>query len=438
MGVDELEGGLGAKPGRQRLEEGGVGFGIPEISAVDVGEREPLRRRHDPHGTTGFIQTLGDDAPQFGHLVPFEADQRRNWIVVVALPASILLREGLAGSLVEEVDTAGDDHLRQPVLPCDRQALRPSGVQASEQRVCDLRERVVDHARQGTRPDELLHRRTTDSVGVEDHRLVPGALERGSDPHHRRRRVSEHRDADAAPAELGYGPARVAHHPRDGRSGVVEDGARDRIEAENVDDRVHDENVALADEGTERPAAGRARRDDHLGHADRQRVHGRRAEQRALGAAETQHPVDPSLQPEPQADGSHALDHQLDSRAAASRCLHLFELIAGFAGDVLAGDVSLDAGLAEDAGIDHDRPGPERDQPVAHISDLVGLRVQRPDQGDPRLLRHDSVITPGPAIPACAPRPAPSGTPPAQQRDARRRARTSSHPSGLSRGTGSR
>ena len=137
------------------------------------------------------------------------------------------------------------------------------------------------------------------------------------------------------PPRLAHRLARVARHPGDGRGGIVEHRARDRIEAEDVDDRMHDEDVALADEGAERPPARRAWRNDQLGHADGKGVHGGRAEQCALGAAETQDSVDPPLQPEPKTDGAYALDHQLDRRAATSSRLHVLEVVAGLASDVV-------------------------------------------------------------------------------------------------------
>src|SRR5215211_9507123 len=54
--VHELEGDLGAKPGRECVEERGVSVGIPEISPLDVRKREPLRGRNDPNWATRLVQ----------------------------------------------------------------------------------------------------------------------------------------------------------------------------------------------------------------------------------------------------------------------------------------------------------------------------------------------------------------------------------------------
>ena len=91
-----------------------------------------------------------------------------------------MLGEGLRRSLVEEVDAPGNDYLGQTVLPRDRQALRARRRVALQQCVCDLGERVVDHAREGTACNKLLHRRAADAVGVKDDGFVPCALESSS------------------------------------------------------------------------------------------------------------------------------------------------------------------------------------------------------------------------------------------------------------------
>ncbi len=85
----------------------------------------------------------------------------------------------------------------------------------------------------------------------------PAASSCGQHPHHRRGGVAEHGDANAVLAQALHGPARIASHSHHGRGGVVEHGARDRVDPEDVGDRVHDEGVALADERAEgrRPEA---------------------------------------------------------------------------------------------------------------------------------------------------------------------------------------
>ena len=264
---------------------------------------------------------------------------------------------------------------------------------------------------------------------MEDDRLVAGAFQGRANAHHRRRRVPEHRDAHAAPAQVAKRRSRLPGHAHDRRGRVVEDGPGDRVEAEDVDDRVHDEDVALADEGTERAATRGARRDDQLRDADGKGVHPGRAQEGSLRPAQAEHAVQVILEPEAEADCADPLCHQLDRGAAAARRLDLLELVARLAGHVLPRHVGARAGLSQDPRVDHDRPGAEPRQPLAHVRDLLALGVERPDQRDPRLVRHRFSITPARATPGCAPRPAPSGTPRARPRGARRRARTSARPS---------
>ena len=87
--------------------------------------------------------------------------------------------------------------------------------------------------------------------GMEDHRLEAMPRERVADRHHALGGVAEHRDRDAALAVVGAQPVPVLQHAGHRRRDVVEDRRADRIEAEDVDDRVHDHHVARADERPE-------------------------------------------------------------------------------------------------------------------------------------------------------------------------------------------
>ena len=121
--------------------------------------------------------------------------------------------------------------------------------------------------------------------------------------------------------------------------------------------------------------------------------------------------------------------HQLDRRASAPRRPDALQLVAPLPGHLLPRDVGARARLTQDPRVDHDRPDSEAHQSLAHVGDLVALRVERADQRDLWLVLHRPPVMPGRATPACAPRPAPSGTPPAPRRGARRTARTSARPS---------
>ena len=159
---------------------------------------------------------------------------------------------------------------------------------------------------------------------------------------------------------------------------------------EDVDDRVHDERRRVSPtKGPNGAAARRARRDDHLRDADRQRVHRRGPEQRALRAAEAEHAFDPPLEPEPQADRAHALDHQLDRRAAAACPSDPLQVVAALARHLLARHVGASSpGSPRMPESITTARAPSTAQPLAHVGDLVALRVERPDQRDARGVRH--------------------------------------------------
>ena len=211
-----------------------------------------------------------------------------------------------------------------PRRPATRQALGAGRVDAVHQRVGELGERVVDDALQRALLAQVLHRRAADAVGVEDHRLVAGATERLAQAHHARRRLAQHRDPDAVLAERARAPSRRRWTmPAIAAAALSKIGREMPLQPEDVDDGVHHADVALADEVAEAAAAGRARRDEQLRHADRERLHRRRAQQRALGAAQAQHALHAALGELPHDDLAHALAHQRHGRAARAGGAHV-------------------------------------------------------------------------------------------------------------------
>jgi hypothetical protein len=140
------------------------------------------------------------------------------------------------------------------------------------------------------------------------------------------------------------GSPRRARHSDDRRGGVVEDGSRDRIDAEDVDHRVHDAGVGVADEGTERPPAGCAGGDDQLRHADGQDVHSRSPEQRALGSTQAQRAVEAALRPEIEHHAPDAITHALDCGSPGAYAAELVDVVATGSRDLLPRDVGRPTG----------------------------------------------------------------------------------------------
>ena len=71
----------------------------------------------------------------------------------------------------------------------------------------------------------------------------------------------------------GFGkPCPCSSMPFECGGDVVEDGAGDRIEAQDIDHRMNDHHVLGTDQGFKKMVAGGDGRDEYLGHADRQTI----------------------------------------------------------------------------------------------------------------------------------------------------------------------
>ena len=151
----------------------------------------------------------------------------------------------------------------------------------------DFRRREVDDAREKAGIDELLHRSAADAGRVEDQTFQSFA-QRSRDLLHAGRRDAEHGQSDrgqTAPCARGRprcGETRLDHADHRLRA-IAEHLTRDRVQALDVGHRIHHRDVGWADIAAD--IARGDRRDQDLGHADRQRPHARRDERGAAGAA---------------------------------------------------------------------------------------------------------------------------------------------------------
>ena len=133
-----------------------------------------------------------------------------------------------------------------------------------------------------------------------------------------------------------------------------------------------------------RAPAGRARRHDQLRHADRQRLHRGRAQQRALGAAEAEHAVRAG----PRRTGARTTartpsQHQRHGRAARAGGADVVERRSPpRAATSSRGDVGRDQSARRGCRSRSRRRPRRAPQPVAHVGDLVALRVEGADQRD--------------------------------------------------------
>jgi hypothetical protein len=186
--------------------------------------------------------------------------------------------------------------------------------------------------------------------------------------------------------------ARVAlRHTDDGRGGVAEHRAGDAVDPGDVDDRVHQRDVDLADVG--RHVARGHRGDQQLGHAHRQRLQGPGGHRRSAGAADRQQPVEAALVQEAPGDDRRPLRHGGHRGAAVAGVAQRPEVAPGRLGHLLGGDISQVGPVGERADVDHHGLAARVPDLVAEPAQLVGLGVQGSQQHDRRhgcLLRRRS------------------------------------------------
>ena len=173
-------------------------------------------------------------------------------------------------------------------------------------------------------------------------------------------------------------------HPRHRRGGVVEDRPRDPVQAEDVDDGVHHADVALADERA-RTCAAR----DALGDTT---SFGTPTGSACIAAAPISAPSAPprhstpwmrALGEQPRGERAHALLHQRHRRAARARRAARRRASSrpprppprGVMSAAQCGSPRMPESI-------DDHVHPQRAQPLAHVGDLVALRVECPDQRD--------------------------------------------------------
>ena len=217
---------------------------------------------------------------------------------------------------------------------------------------------------------------------MEDEHLVAVCLHPRPDPVDARRRDAEHRGADER-LVLGL-RHRLLDHAADGPGGVGEDAAGQAVEPGHVDDGVHHRDVLDADVWAD-VARGHGGHDE-LGHAHRERLHGRAPDGRATRAAHADDAVELALGGELDREGARAQTHDLDRVASIVLLAELGERASAGLGGASGGAIGREHRLAQDPGVQHERFEPAGANQVADVGVLSALGIQRADQQDG--LRH--------------------------------------------------
>ncbi|GCC42075.1 hypothetical protein chiPu_0026433, partial [Chiloscyllium punctatum] len=301
-----------------------------------------------------------------------------------ALP--VALRDGVRRAEVHHVQRADRADIRHAAADDGAETVLGGREHAAHQEVADLGRGEVDHAGELAGLDQLLHRAAADAGGVE-HETLEILAQVGRDLLHRRRGDAEHGDADRgqAGARLALLAGLVVEpcldHADQRMGAVAEHGARDRVEALHVGDRVHHGDVGGPDIGAD--VAGCDRGNDELGHADRQRPHAGRDQRRAARAARGNDAGDIALAPQPAFERFRHRRH----RSAAIGAEHARAAATVVQRDLLRGDV---AARCSSAGRDIDQSGAQaatRDD-IADEAQLGALGVERADHQHDRRPRH--------------------------------------------------
>ncbi len=232
---------------------------------------------------------------------------------------------------------------------------------------------------------------------MEDEDLVAMRLEPLASRLHAGRGDAIHRGRhDRSSRQRGAEAGRGVGHARDGSGGVGEDPLRELVEPSDVHHRVHERDVGCADVRARIPRGHR--RDQHLGHTDGQRLHGRGRDRRASRPADRGDAVEAAFRVESAHDLGRAASHGHHRRSAVSRSRQRSSSLACCCRHVISRDVCdravCDPAAAADAGVDEDDLAAVLDDPVAQVAHLGTLGVECPEQHHdrPDVCRH--VIVP--------------------------------------------
>src|SRR6266436_340160 len=169
---DELPvAGLAYRP-IERAEQRGVGFGIPEGLPRRVERGDAAFRQKEPHRPVHRVEALADPAADAFVLFGGRAHQRDLRIVNVQLAATVALGNGVGRSEIDHVERADRADVRDAGANDGAETILGRREHAAHQQIADFRGRDVDHPRQETGIDQLLHRAAADAGGMEDEARV--------------------------------------------------------------------------------------------------------------------------------------------------------------------------------------------------------------------------------------------------------------------------
>src|SRR6185503_8142199 len=143
-----------------------------------------------------------------------------------------------------EVHTARDHNLRHASQPYTFEPVRSTIVDGTVHGVKNFVCREVYHSNKLSCFSQFFHGRATDSVRVEDDRLITIFTKSIFECHDSFSRIPQHRDGDITVAWFGWGEnMAVFDHPFEGRGHIVKHGGGDGVKTKDIHDGVEDHNV---------------------------------------------------------------------------------------------------------------------------------------------------------------------------------------------------
>ncbi len=275
-----------------RVVAGRVGRGVPELATGAVQLRHALQRQQDRHRPGRRVGGRGDHLAHLPVLVDVGAHQRDVGVPLVQIAVLVFIRHGGTAPEVGHVDAARRQHRGHAGARRSQHPLRPGRQHTAADVIGDLGGSDVQHAGDKPAADQRFHGAPAGPRGVKDQHLVAGPFQRRLRAVDGCGGVAEHAGGDQRPVGSGRRRFRF-HHAADRARRVGVDAPAEPVQPRHIHHRRHHGDVNGAD--VRRDVSRRDGGDHQLGHADRQRAHGRSGDGRPAAARHGQDAIQPPL-----------------------------------------------------------------------------------------------------------------------------------------------
>ena len=215
-----------------------------------------------------------------------------------------------------------------------------------------------------------IHTVAAGAVGMEGQHLITPFFELGlDDTHDRLGGGAQHADTDTFSILAGYVRYDV-NHSHDGTHRIVENPAADGVDAQDIDNGMHDRRIIVADEIAEQMLAGSNGGYGYFGHPQRQGIHCSSRNDGAFSPADADEPLDFILLIKHFQIGMNAIPHFLNCSPSRTGIDKFLNAQTGIRHHLIPGNIRFhEYRFPKDTGVDH--------QPLDIIRFNALLQVQR-------------------------------------------------------------